>query len=99
MLQEISDKQNESQIIIATHNSMIASRLNLNNILWIGADGIVRSLASVSSETAKFFVKAVDNGLLRLLLAENIILVEGPTEALLVPEFYEQITGHTTEAD
>lgn len=99
MLQEISDKQNESQIIIATHNSMIASRLNLNNILWIGADGIVRSLASVSSETAKFFVKADDNGLLRLLLAENIILVEGPTEALLVPEFYEQITGHTIEAD
>lgn len=35
MLQEISEKQNESQIMIATHSNMIASRLNLNNVLWI----------------------------------------------------------------
>lgn len=34
MLQQISDQQENSQIIVATHNNMIASRLNLNNVLW-----------------------------------------------------------------
>lgn len=41
MLQEISDQQDNSQIIVATHNNMIASRLNLNNVLWI-TDAYIR---------------------------------------------------------
>ena len=40
MLEGISEKQKDSQIIVATHNSMIASRLNLNNVLWITETGV-----------------------------------------------------------
>lgn len=40
MLQEIADQQDNSQIIVATHNNMIASRLNLNNVLWITEEGL-----------------------------------------------------------
>ena len=98
MLQEISEKQNESQIIVATHNNMIASRLNLNNVLWIADDG-VKSLSSVDSEVAKFFAKADDNDFLQLLLSKKVFLVEGATEFLLLPYFYEQITDHTIEED
>lgn len=54
MLQQISDQQENSQIIVATHNNMIASRLNLNNVLWITEDG-VKSLNGVKS--APFPVK------------------------------------------
>lgn len=43
MLHEISAKQKDSQIIVATHNNMTASCLNLNNVLWI-TDGVVKSL-------------------------------------------------------
>lgn len=53
MLQEISVQQNNSQIIVATHNNMIASRLNLNNVLWITEEG-VKTLASVDKEIAEF---------------------------------------------
>lgn len=98
MLQEISEKQNESQIMVATHNNMIASRLNLNNVLWITDDG-VKSLSGVDSEVAKFFVKADDNAFLQLLLSKKVFLVEGATEFLLLPYFYEQLTEHTIEAD
>lgn len=40
MLQQISDQQEKSQIIVATHSNMIASRLNLNNVLWITEEGV-----------------------------------------------------------
>ena len=49
MLQEISDKQNESQIIVTTHNNMIASRLNLKNVLWI-TENRVQSLSKVDEK-------------------------------------------------
>lgn len=98
MLQEISEKQNESQIIVTTHNNMIASRLNLNNVLWVTNDG-VKSLSSVDSEVANFFVKADDNVFLQLLLSKKVFLVEGATEFLLLPYFYKQFTGRTIEED
>lgn len=98
MLQEISEKQNESQIMVATHNNMIASRLNLNNVLWITDDG-VKSLSGVDSEVAKFFVKVADNAFLQLLLSKKVFLVEGATEFLLLPYFYKQLTDHTIEED
>lgn len=98
MLQEIANKQDESQIIIATHNNMIASRLNLNNVLWITEEG-VKSLLDVDKAVADFFVRADDNAFLQLLLSKKVFLVEGATEFLLLPHFYAQITNHTIEED
>lgn len=98
MLHEISNQQQSSQIIVATHSNMIASRLGLNNVLWI-TEGQVKSLMSVEQKTADFFVRADDNSFLQLLLAKKIFLVEGATEFLLLPKFYEQITGHSIEAE
>ncbi|WP_405380826.1 ATP-dependent nuclease [Phascolarctobacterium sp.] len=98
MLCDISIKQKDSQIIVTTHNSMIASRLNLKNVLWITEDG-VKSLSGVDEDVAKFFVKADNNAFLQLLLSSKVFLVEGATEFLLLPHFYKQITGKTIEED
>lgn len=98
MLEGISGKCQDSQIIVATHNSMIASRLNLNNVLWITEAG-VRSLSGVDEAVANFFVRADDNAFLQLLLAKKVFLVEGATEFLLLPHFYKQLTGKTIEED
>ena len=98
MLDQISKQQAYSQIIVTTHNNLIASGLNLNNILWI-TDNEIKSLRSVDENIAKFFVKSVDNSFLQLLLSKKAFLVEGPTECLLLPYFYKQLTNHTLEAD
>ena len=98
MLHEISIKQKDSQIIVATHNNMIASHLNLNNVLWI-TESEVKSLSGVDKAVAEFFVKADDNAFLQLLLSNKVFLVEGATEFLLLPHFYKQITGKTIEED
>ncbi len=86
MLREISNQQENSQIIVATHSNMIASRLNLNNVLWITENNI-KSLSNVKSDIAEFFVRADDNAFLQLLLSKKVFLVEGATEFLLLPMF------------
>lgn len=98
MLQEISDRQSDSQILVATHSNMIASRLNLNNVLWI-TNGTVISLKGVDEKVAAFFVKADNNSFLQLLLSEKVFLVEGATEFLLLPKIYFQFTQRTIEDD
>ena len=35
MLHEISDNEKDTQVIITTHSSMIASTLGLSNVLWV----------------------------------------------------------------
>lgn len=98
MLNKISSRQSDSQIIITTHSNMIASRLNLNNILWVSENKII-SLRDVNKEVADFFVKADNNGFLQLLLSQKVILVEGATEFLLLPKIYFQITNRKIEDD
>lgn len=98
MLQQIMDHEEDSQIILTTHSNMIASRLNLRNVIWI-AENHYLSLKNVEPQTSIFFEKADDNEFLQLLLSKKAILVEGATEYLLLPKFYEKKTGRTVEND
>ena len=98
MLQQIMNHEEDSQIILTTHSNMIASRLNLGNVIWI-ADNRYLSLKNVDPQTAAFFEKADDNQFLQLLLSNKVILVEGATEYLLLPKFYLKKTGRTVEKD
>lgn len=98
MLTEIEKKQSNSQIIITTHNNIIASRLNLKNVIWITMEK-AKSLNDIAKSDANFFIKADNNNFLQLLLSQKAILVEGATEFLLFPKVYQQITGRTIEYD
>ncbi len=98
MLFEISKREGESQIIVTTHNNLIASRLNLNNVIWI-TNTEAFSLSEVDNRVADFFVKADGNAFLQMLLSKKIIFVEGATEYILMPYIYQKITGRTIEED
>ena len=98
MLYEISKREEESQIIVTTHNNLIASRLNLKNVIWI-TNTEALSLSNVDNQVADFFVKADGNAFLQMLLSNRIIFVEGATEYILLPYIYQKITGRTVEED
>ena len=68
-------------ILLTTHNNLIASRLNLTNVLWI-AEIQVKSLKNINQDDADFFIKSDNNSFLHLLLSKKAFLVEGPTEFL-----------------
>ena len=88
----------EAQMIVTTHSDMIASRLSLNNLIWVHDDKIEK-LKDLDKNVSLFFEKLESNNLLHFILSKKVILVEGPTEYLLVPWIYEKVTGSTIEKD
>lgn len=96
MLEEISS-HTEKQLIITTHESMIASGLDLKNVMWVKEDKI-ESLKNLTEEDSKFFLKIAQNNLLQFILSEKVILVEGPTEFLLIPKIFEKIYNEKLDA-
>jgi len=75
------------QIFISTHNSYVANKLNLSKLLLVRA-GDVSSFGNLEEETIAYFRKLPGYDTLRLVLAEKVILVEGPTDDLLLQRAY-----------
>lgn len=98
MIKEIEKQVEEGQLIITTHNDLIASRLDLRNIIWISGDKSKR-LEDISDDTANFFSKADNNNLLQFLLSKKVMLVEGATEYLALPKIYFKIRKKSIEDD
>jgi putative ATP-dependent endonuclease of OLD family len=80
------------QIFISTHSSFIANKLNLGNILLVD-DGIVKNFHHIPPETIAYFIKLPGYDTLRLVLAEKVILVEGPTDDLIIQRAYKDKRG------
>ncbi|EGQ8116723.1 AAA family ATPase [Vibrio parahaemolyticus] len=94
------ERSSGSQIIIATHSSLICSRLDLRKAILINSSSTVpSSLKALTPDTAKFFIKAPNNNILELVLSRKVILVEGDAEYILVESLYESVTGSTLADD
>ena len=91
-VQNTSDKQ----LFIATHNTLIAARLDLRNLLLVHPDSnTLVQLSSLEKSTAKFFVKAPQSNVLEFTLSKKVLLVEGPSEFLLMEKMFSKIAGDT----
>lgn len=98
MLGEIESERGNSQMIVTTHNNLIASGLRLSNVLWIGHDS-VKNLNYLNREVVDFFCKADHNSFLELLLSEKVFIVEGAAEYILLPWLYKLKTKRTMGED
>lgn len=90
LISAIEGKYSEKQIIISTHNSFVANKLDLNNIVLLDNHETVKikDLAS-----ADFFKKIAGYDTLRLMLCKKAILVEGDSDELVVQKAYMQQHG------
>ena len=94
------DHAKKSQIFIATHSSLVASRLNLKKIILLNSNNCnTLSLGSVDDETANFFMKSPNSNLLEYILSKKVILVEGHAEYILIEKLYEIYTKNIPEND
>lgn len=80
------------QSFISTHSSYIANKMNLGK-LFLMRDGRITSLAELPEETKKYFIKLPGYDTLRVVLAEKVILVEGPTDELILQRAYYDKKG------
>ncbi|MFU0761768.1 ATP-dependent nuclease [Staphylococcus pasteuri] len=82
----------QGQVVIASHSSLIVNRLNLKNTIILSKDESY-SLDNLTSETAKYFEKIDNLDILRFILAEKVILVEGAAEYIILPQIFNYICG------
>ncbi|WP_426392268.1 ATP-dependent nuclease [Variovorax sp. R-27] len=91
LIDRISNTQ-KKQIFIATHSSLICTRLNLKKAIILSENDASKylPLKSLPDDTAMFFMKAPDNNVLELALCSKAILVEGDAEFILMEALYKK---------
>ena len=82
----------EKQLFISTHSSFVANKLSLNNLQLV-SNGNVHPFNGLKKDTFEYFVKLPGYNTLRLLLANKIILVEGPADELIIQRAYIDCYG------
>ena len=86
------------QVFISTHSSYIANKLNLENVILVNG-GKVKSYQNLPSDTKKYFTKLPGYDTLRFALASKVILVEGPTDDLIIQRAYKDKYGRLPSED
>lgn len=81
------DENRNKQLFISTHSNYVANKLGLK-YLHLVADGKVRKFTNLSDDTYNYFVKLPGYNTLRVLLANKVILVEGPADEMIVQRAY-----------
>ena len=82
----------DQQLFIATHSSFVLNRLGLDRMLLLH-DGRTATLSSLGDDTVGYFRKLAGYDTLRLVLADRLALVEGPSDALVLERAIRDATG------
>ena len=100
LIQRVSEAK-KGQLFITTHSSLICTRLELNNLLIMHMNGEERPvmLKDLKKDTAKYFMKTPPASIIEYALSQKAILVEGPSEYMLLECFYKSIAGKSPEDD
>lgn len=92
LLKSIEDNNKDRQIIITTHSSFVANKLGLGNLIFLNKRQPYY-FSSVDDSTQKYFRKLAGFETLRLILSNKAILVEGPSDELIVQKAYMKKHG------
>ena len=88
LIDMMSAKNEEKQIVMTTHSSFVANKANLSHLIMLH-DGKTTRLSDLSPDTSAFFQKLAGYDTLRLLLCKRAILVEGDSDELVVQKAYK----------
>lgn len=92
LLSRIEDRCSDKQVIIATHSNYVLNKLGLHNLVLLGSGSSTRVI-DIPSATVDYFKKLPGFDTLRIVLAEGAILVEGPSDELVVQRAYRDVKG------
>lgn len=83
LIDKIAALSSTQQVIIATHSSFVLNKLGVDNVILFSAQGHMK-LEQLPGDTHDYFMKLPGHDTLRLILAKKVILVEGPSDELIV---------------
>ncbi|RFS84138.1 ATP-dependent endonuclease [Actinomadura spongiicola] len=90
LVKKIGDKCKGKQVFITTHSSYVLNKLGLENLVLLSPTTGFR-LDSLPVDTRDYFRKLSGYDTLRVVLAKRSILVEGPSDELIVQRAYRDV--------
>ena len=84
----IEKKCSDKQIIISTHSNFVANKLGLDKIILL-SNSKTFALNSLSKDDSAYFTVLPGYDTLRLILSDKTILVEGPSDELIVQKAFQ----------
>ena len=82
----------QQQLFITTHSSFVLNRLGLDSLLLMGCDE-AHKLPKLDPGTVSYFQKLPGYDTLRIVLANKIVLVEGPSDEIIFERIFRDIHG------
>jgi predicted ATPase/5S rRNA maturation endonuclease (ribonuclease M5) len=98
LISRIEERCASKQLIIATHSGYVINKLGLDSLILI-SNGLACRITDLPAETIQYFKKLPGFDTLRLVLADAAILVEGPSDELIVQRAYLDARGKLPIAD
>lgn len=83
----------DGQLLVTTHNSYIANKLDLKNLILVGNnDGELTQtpLENDEEDNLSFFTRVPNYPTLRVALCNKAILVEGPTDEMILLYYFKK---------
>lgn len=98
LIEYLADRTQGKQLIVTTHSSFVLNKLGVERIQLFNGERAV-SLNDLSEDTKAYFKKLPGHDTLRMILAKRTILVEGPSDELVVIKAFLQKYGKTPLQD
>lgn len=92
VISRAAEQTENRQMIVTTHSSFVMNKLGLSNVLLFHTSGSIR-LTELEQDTTTFFRRLPGHDTLRMVLAKTVILVEGPSDELIVQRAYRDKHG------
>lgn len=100
LIQSMQKKGENQQVIMTTHSPLLASVVELNNLLLIQnrkAFSMREGETMLDPSDYKFLERYLDATKANLFFAKGVIIVEGPGEALLLPTLAQLVNRNLTD--
>jgi putative ATP-dependent endonuclease of OLD family len=98
LIGKIKEKCDGKQVIISTHSAYVVNKLGLENLILLNKSDKTR-LDNLPVDTQNYFKKLSGYDTLRVVLSKKSILVEGPSDELIVQRAYVDKHGHVPIED
>lgn len=93
LIGHIAANAGQRQIFITTHSSFVLNKLGVESVLLFQSGESMRLTDLKDPSTQDYFMKLPGHDTLRLILANRSILVEGPSDELIVQRAYQKKHG------
>jgi putative ATP-dependent endonuclease of the OLD family len=83
LISDIANRRGDRQLLITTHSSFVLNKLGVESVILFQRGGNI-TLKDLTPDTQEYFMRLPGHDTLRLILASRSILVEGPSDELIL---------------